>query len=432
MHVPHRRAALSALTLLTAAAAFPLGAAASIFHPDVVSEDPVDHTPHLVETDGSRPFALAVAKLGDTMYVGGQFDAVENADRTDGLQVDNIAAFDAGTGALDRDFTPQFDGNVFVIRTVGDSVYVGGSFEHVNGVPRPSLAKLDAETGALDTSFRPGATNSGRVSEIRLVDGRLVVGGTFRHKLLALRPDNGRDTGYIDLPVTGQVPLSTTKTEVYRFAVNPARTRLVAVGNFTAVDGKDRRRTFMLNLGPDAASVSNWYYPPLHDKCRTDNPIKQHYIEDVDFSPNGSYFVLVSTGFITEFPRQIGTHVCDAAARFETDVLAPTKPTWINYTGGDTLHAVAATGSAVYVQGHNRWLDNPQGDGKTKGPGAVDRLGIGAIDPVTGKALAWNPGKPARQGGQDFLATKDGLWVPSDSKRFNGEYHRGIAFVPLP
>jgi len=88
-----------------------------------------------------------------------------------------------------------------------------------------------------------------------------------------------------------------------------------------------------------------------------------------------------------QLTSRIGTDVCDAAARFETNIAHPTKPTWINYTGGDTLHAVAATGKAVYVQGHNRWLDNPEG-ANTAGPGAVDRPGIGAINPKTGKARA--------------------------------------------
>jgi hypothetical protein len=107
------------------------------------------------------------------------------------------------------------------------------------------------------------------------------------------------------------------------------------------------------------------------------------------------------------------------------------KPTWINYTGGDTLYSVAATGAAVYVQGHNRWLDNPYGR-DFAGPGAKVRLGIGAIDSDTGKALAWNPSKPALQGGHDLLATADGLWVMSDSTKFDHMYHRGIAFAPLP
>jgi hypothetical protein len=141
--------------------------------------------------------------------------------------------------------------------------------------------------------------------------------------------------------------------------------------------------------------------------------------------------VLVSTGWVPKFESQIGTSVCDAAARFEFGIKKPTVPTWINYTGGDTLHSVDVTPAAVYVQGHNRWLDNPYGV-DSPGPGSVQRRGIGAIDSVTGKALSWNPDKPAQQGGRAFLWSGTGLWVGSDSVTVGGEYHRGLAFFPLP
>ena len=38
-----------------------------------------------------------------------------------------------------------------------------------------------------------------------LVDGRLIVGGTFSKKLVALNPTTGADTGYINIPITGNV-----------------------------------------------------------------------------------------------------------------------------------------------------------------------------------------------------------------------------------
>ena len=84
----------------------------------------------------------------------------------------------------------------------------------------------------------------------------------------------------------------------------------------------------------------------------------------VDFSPDGSYFVVVTSG------GPNGTvGLCDAAARFETaNVSATAAPTWINWTGGDSLYSVAATGAAVYVGGHQRWLDNPFGQ-NSAGPG---------------------------------------------------------------
>jgi hypothetical protein len=160
--------------------------------------------------------------------------------------------------------------------------------------------------------------------------------------------------------------------EVYRFAVNPAGTRLAAVGNFTVVGGQTRYRAFMLILGA-TASLNAWYYPPLQNLCRAGS--LPDYMRDVDFSPDGSWFAVVSTGHIPQ-AGGVGRDLCDATARFETAVPNPNRPTWINYTGGDTLHSVAATDVAVYVQGHRRWLDNPQG-ADTAGPGAVSRPGIG-------------------------------------------------------
>ncbi len=194
----------------------------------------------------------------------------------------------------------------------------------------------------------------------------------------------------------------------------------------TTVAHHARSRAFMLDLGHSKASLDSWYYKPLESLCK--GPKTPDYLRDVDFSPNGKYFVIVSSGYV---PRRgdLGKTVCDAAARFETSIAHPKRPTWINYTGGDTLHSVAVTGSAVYVQGHLRWLDNPQGR-DSEGPGAKPRDGIGAIDSSTGKALGWNPSKSRDIGGKDFLATRHGLWVVSDGPKFHHEVHEDIAFLP--
>ena len=85
---------------------------------------------------------------------------------------------------------------------------------------------------------------------------------------------------------------------------------------------------------------------------------------------------------------------------------------------------------AVYVGGHQRWLDNPLGH-NSAGPGAVERLGIAAIDPVSGKANSWNPGKDRNHGAERIYVTSSGIWVGSDGQYFAGESHAGIAFCPL-
>ena len=53
-------------------------------------------------------------------------------------------------------------------------------------------------------------------------------------------------------------------------------------------------------------------------------------------------------------------------------------------TGGDTLWATAITPKAVFLGGHQRWLNNPSG-GDSAQPGEVPRPGLAALDPVSGR-----------------------------------------------
>ena len=384
----------------------------------LVSTNPVNYTPNI--TNGA---AYKSAQANGNLYVGGSFTSV-TATNGAAFTRNHILSFNASTGVVSS-FAPNVNGAVWAIVPSGSSLYIGGTFTSVNGIARRGLAKIDAMTGVVDQSFNAGLT-SGSVTEAALVNSRLIISGTFPKKILAVSPVSGANTGYINVTVTGTVADNAGPTEVYRFAVNPAGTRLVGVGNFTTVGGKTRYRAFMLNLDA-AVTVSDWWYPPLQQRCAADS--LTDYMRDVDFSPDGSYFVFVSTGFVP-LSGQIGIALCDAAARFETSIMAPARPTWINYTGGDTLHSVAVTDAAVYVQGHQRWLDNPQGRDNA-GPGAVSRPGIGAINVSTGKALLWNPTKDRGVGGKDLLVTQDGLWVASDTAHIGHETRMRIALLPV-
>ncbi len=398
-------------------------------HPTVVSQTAASWTPNLVAVNGApAPVALSITTAGDQMVVGGRFSVVENSARTQQWQRRNVVAFSATTGAINERFVPQVDGDVWSVLSDGTSVYLGGSFKTVNGVSRPALAKLSLATGQLDSSFVP-PINVGRVTDMELDRGRLVVAGTFGRKLLALRPDNGKATPYIPNLVTGKLPNSDA-AQVFKFDISPDGSRLVAVGNFTTVDNQPRARAFMLDLGETSSTLSAWYYKPLSESCTSTRANAIAYVQDVDFAPDSTWFALASFGYV---PQQGGLfrQLCDSVARFETNVADPTRPTWINYTGGDSLKSVAVTGEAVYVQGHNRWLDNPYGK-DSKGPGALDRLGGGAVDPVTGLALSWNPVMPASSGGYQILPTTTGVWFVTDGVRFGGKYRRGIRYAPLP
>ena len=424
MRVP--RVVVAGLAVLGATMSGPVplaapAAASPVAQASVVSARPVAWTPRV--TTGTAVYKLL--QVGSTMYAGGDFSQIQDARRTATYDRQNLFSFNAGTGAVST-LRATFDGPVWALAASGDALYVGGTFRTVNGTSRRGLVKLNAATGTLDPAFNARLT--GGVTEAQVVGGRLIVGGTFGKRLAALNLATGADTGYLDLGITGIVADNAGPTGVYRFAVDPAGTRLVAVGNFTTVEGRARKRAFMLALGTTSGTLTDWHYSALGRACQSTST--QDYLRDVDFSPDGRWFVLVSTGYVP-LPGDLGSTVCDATARFETGIADPDRPTWINYTGGDTLHSVAATTAAVYVQGHQRWLDNPLGR-DTCGTGCVARPGIGAISPTTGKALSWNPTKSRGVGGKDLLLTSQGLWVASDTTVLARETHERLGLFPVP
>jgi hypothetical protein len=426
-----RPRAAAVLAVLVAAAGLLISsspASGGIVLDRVVQTNPANTTPHLVaDTTNDHPVGLGIwqATTGSPTFVGGSFHAIQPPQQTGTKTRRNIAAFNTSTGAVLTSFAPTFDGPVWQIRGMNSSLYVVGEFTHVNGFARRGIAKIDAGTGAVDTAFNAAATiPSGIATDVRVTGGRVLVGGTFPKRLAALSPTSGADTQYLNLNISGTVASNAGPTKIYRFEVDPAGTHLVAIGNFTSVAGQSRYRAFMVDLGTAAAALDPWHYLPLNDSCAASKI--PAYLRDVDFDPSGRYFVLVSSGNVA--PRR-GFDVCDAAARFEIDIASPASPTWINYTGGDTLHSVAVSSKAVYVQGHPRWLDNPFGRDSC-GSGCVARPGIGAIDPASGMALSWNPTKDRGEGGKDLLVTPQGLWVVSDTSHIGGEYHSRVALLP--
>ena len=100
--------------------------------------------------------------------------------------------------------------------------------------------------------------------------------------------------------------------------------------------------------------------------------------------------------------------MCDVSARFEFGSTGDdVQPTWIDYAGGDTLWGVEITEQAVYIGGHQRWLNNSDGS-DFAGQGAVPRPGLAALDLKTGLPLKWNPGRlPRGAAVYEIYATPD-------------------------
>jgi hypothetical protein len=389
-----------------------------------VSVDPADWTPRVISASGAYRAVYQLHQIGDTMFAGGNFRQVQPADRSVTLNRKNLFSFSADTGAI-KPLSVSMNGNIWAIASHRGSLYVGGTFSTFNGVSRRGLVKINATTGVVDRRF--DAHLNGAVRDAEVIHRQLIIGGEFGKHLKAVNLHTGATTPYLQLQVAGDLDgRGGAATRVYRFAVNPQHTRLVAVGNFQTVDGKVRARAFMVDLGSHWGALDPWYYKPLTRRCSSAHWLD--YLRAVDFSPNGKWFAVDGTGYVSR-QGDLGSTVCDAAARFETGIAHPRKPTWINYTGGDTLQSIAVTDAAVYVQGHNRWLDNKLGR-DTCGTGCVSRRGIGAISPTTGLALAWDPTKDLHVGGKDLLLTRAGLWVASDTTTIGNETHERLALMP--
>jgi Domain of unknown function (DUF5122) beta-propeller len=398
-----------------------LPASAERAQPQVVSERPVDWTPHVL--DGT---VYAVTTVGDTVVVGGSFTMATDAARRERFRRPYLLMFGAEDGAVSA-VEVRLDGPVHALAPGPDgTVYVGGSFRTVNGVRQRGLTQLRLDTGEPVPEFRASA-NWGTVRTLARRGDWLYLGGTFSAVNDVPRVGLARldaTSGAVDSGFDPALRLPGGRVAVHELAVTPDGDRLVAVGAFSHAGRLRRPQVAMFDTGGAQAALSGWYTDAYERPCARIFP--HSYVRGVDFSPDGSYVVVVTTGGRTH-PEEL----CDTAARFEASGTGRHGPSWVNHTGGHSLYSVAITGPAVYVGGHERWHDNPFGR-KSPGPGAVPREGIAALDPATGKALPWNPGRARGVGVQSFHATAEGLYVGSDTTRLAGVYRGRIGMFPLP
>jgi hypothetical protein len=134
-----------------------------------------------------------LTKMGNTFYVGGRF-------RNFGGQVrSSLASFDASSGAINP-WSPIVNSNnwypsVFSISLNGNSAFVGGSFDSINGVLRENLAEIDLNNASL-TSWNPIVNDE--VYTTSIYNNSLYIGGRFdsingqmKNNLAAFNLSNG-------------------------------------------------------------------------------------------------------------------------------------------------------------------------------------------------------------------------------------------------
>jgi hypothetical protein len=266
--------------------------AAGDFH--AVGGRPRDSLARLSLTGDVLPFrhtltgtAYALTIGNGRLYLGGSFVGV------DGVRRANLAAFSLATGALDAGWRPAADDAVHALAARDSRIYLGGAFHVVGGRPGTlRLAAVHGVTGQVDPAFRPrvpaevraialdpagvyvatggvggraiayGPTGvlrwqrvfDGDAAAIAVNRGVTYVGGHFdsacltskngahgacvdgseaRHKLAAVTSTGG---------LSGWAPQGNGVIGVRVLGVNTTTGVLVAGGDFTTIDGQDRRR----------------------------------------------------------------------------------------------------------------------------------------------------------------------------------------------
>jgi outer membrane protein assembly factor BamB len=196
----------------------------------------------------------AIAVVGSTAYIGGEFTAVRpagNAAGTGAVERNHAAAIDLATGAL-LPWNPDANGDVRAIAATATQVYLGGEFSSVGDASASHIAEVDPNTGSRGAAFTAGADNA--VLALAISKTTLYAGGKFttingdpHTRLAALDTATGQ-------PVAGFS--ASADNPVKSLVVVPGRDQLVVGGSLTNLDGVARESVG--SIDPVTGAIQAW------------------------------------------------------------------------------------------------------------------------------------------------------------------------------
>ncbi len=297
------------------------------------------------DTPRVNGIVYAIAQVGTRTIIGGAFTKVSGKAR------DHVAAIRAD-GKLDPDFKPDVNGIVYSLAAAADdaTVFIGGLFSRAGGADRANLAAVDAVTGAA-------------------------------------RPEWTADT-------TGETP------EVLALAVSG--TQLFAGGQFSGIDGTNRRRVAALSVGYGDVIRT---FDPLPDlgtvRFLAPNPDGTTIFAGGGFEtiggqsrPAGVAELFADTGLATPFnPQAVGSGVVAMGISPRADRIyfgvrdnrvfaydvASSVLLWTTKNSGNT-QAIAVTDTEIYLGGHFSQNNDTR----------IKRLWIMSLH-VDGTITGWDP-----------------------------------------
>ncbi|MET0837577.1 MAG: PKD domain-containing protein [Marmoricola sp.] len=385
-----------------------------------------------------------IVVVGDRVFIAGSFTSIQNQrpGNTTSYAQAGLASYDLTTGLVDASFRPNFGGeevDSVAVTPDGTKLYVAGTFSTINGVTRRGLARLDLTTGAPVTGFV--ADTNARSTEVVAsnttvyVGGRFVtVNGTSRGSLAAVDANTGQVDGSFVNNITQGIGVNGA-IGVQRLVLTHDTRKLIVVHTGRQVNGQDRAGVAIIDTV--TKQLLPWHSTLWEDNLEFVGGIQRAYGAAV--SPDDSYFV-VTSGSGGDRPP-----INDTAIAFNLTGGDNVQPLWISRLF-DSVYSVAISENAVYVGGHFAWNESPTandpwpgqadiGYGTGQGLSAyalgdqvVNREHLGALDPVTGKALEWHPGSDSYEGNKAMLVTSRGLITGGDANIQGGQSIGRIAF----
>ncbi|MEU7574563.1 hypothetical protein [Micromonospora sp. NPDC049240] len=381
--------------------------------------------------------------IGNRVFIAGTFTSIANVGGT-AIAQKSLASYNLDTGKVDTGFKPTIDGAVAAVEASpdGTSLYIAGSFNTINGVTKRKIARLNPTTGAPVAAFT--ATASARATALAVSPTAVYVGGQFatvngvaRSGLAALNPTTGAVDTAFNLPVTGGIGVGGMLT-VQQLKLTHDRSKLLVVHTGRQIAGQDRYGVAL--IGTASKALLPWRTRLWEDNLSFVGGIQRVFAGDI--APDDSYFV-VTSGSGGDRPP-----INDTAIAYSLTGNDHVEPLWIS-RHFDSIYSVAITDTAVYVGGHFSWQESPTSNvpwpgldnvgygtgqglsGYGLGDQVVRRDHLGALDPLTGTALEWNPGSNSYEGEKAMLATARGLLVGGDGNVKGGKTTGRVAFFDL-
>lgn len=332
-----------------------------------------------------------ISLQGSTVFLGGTFSHIDTKNQK------NAAAFDLSTAQV-TSWAPEPDSTVNVLASDGSSIFAGTSAVYVNTLttpkPRLSIAAFNMTDGTA-TSWSPnvGVAEEGdgfdsSISSISINGNDMFLGGSFtrfavfRNHLASIDPTTGKPTTW-----RPYIPY-TGNSNVYSIAVSNDTAyvggQFVTAGNFSDGSYVSRKNAAAFSLSD--SSLTSW------------DPSVSHYVSSVALSGSkvylGGHFTTVN---------QSGTPVTrNYGAAFDlTNGLVDAS--WNPNTNSD-INVLLPVGSVMYAGGYFSTVN--------QGTTPLTRNNLASFNLTDGTADSWNPDLDS--GVNALVATGTTLYVGGD------------------